>query len=150
VIEGLADRFGLEPPTLVETSPGTATLSLRGAVRDTAIDLRAKIDRRRTTIELIIGLPGRGAPVFELIPDTSGRGPRPAHLIARSHRIKGEPRAIEGLGDAPLDALTCFPTARLQAWDGGVEIELGPELSGLRVDTLEALVRNHVRALEPG
>jgi len=52
-------------------------------------------------------------------------------------------------GDAPLDALTCFPTAYLRAWEGGVSVDLGRELVSLRVDHLEALVRSLARALDP-
>jgi hypothetical protein len=148
VIEGLAERLGLEPPTLVETAPGAGIVSLRGELGTEVIDLRTRVEPGATRVELSVGLPGRGEPVFELIPDPGKRGQRPAHLLARSHRVHGELRALEAFGDAPLDALTCFPTAYLRAWDGGVEVELGRELVGLRVDHLEALIRSLVRALD--
>jgi hypothetical protein len=113
------------------------------------LDVRARVEPAGSRIELSVGLPGRGDPVFELIPDPGKRGQRPAHLLARSHRVHGEMRALEAFGDAPLDALTCFPTAYLRAWEGGVSVDLGRELISLRVDHLESLVRSLVRALEP-
>lgn len=149
IIEGLAERLGLEPPTVVEPSAGVRSIGLRGEVGGTAIDVRARFEPRLTVITLIVGLPGRGAPVVELVPSPGQGGSRPAHLLARSHKVRGEQRALEVFGDAPLDALTCFPTAHLRAWDGGAEVELGRELVGLRVDHLEALVRSLARAFAP-
>jgi hypothetical protein len=147
-VEGLAERLGLEPPTFVEAGPSSASLGLRGDVHATPLDLRARIDANAVRLEISVGLPGRGEPVFELIPDPGQRGQRPLHLIARSHRVHGEARALEAFGDAPLDALSSFPTAYLRAWDGGVAVDLGRELHGLRVDNLEALVRALTRSLE--
>lgn len=144
---GLAERLGLEEPTLVHTGPDAAAIGLRGEVDGPFLDLRARIDAGATRIELVIGLLGRGEPTFELIPDAGQRGQRPAHLLARSHRVHGELRALERFGDAPLDALTSFPTAYLRAWDGGVQIDIGRELHGLRVDNLEALVRSLARVV---
>lgn len=156
-VESLAERLGLDPPTCVETGSRAQTIGLRGDLDGTPIDLRARInlhardtgliDPSATRIEIIVGLPGLGEPIFELIPDVGQRGQRPAHLIARSHRVHGELRALEAFGDAPLDALSSFPTAYLRAWDGGVDVELGRELHGLRVDNLEALVRGLARAV---
>jgi hypothetical protein len=141
-VEGLAERLGLEPPTRVETGPEGLVISLRGELDAGApLDLRARIDASAARLELVVGLPGRGEPLFELIPDPGNRGQRPTHLLARSHRVLGDLRKLEDFGDAPLDALTSFPSAYLRAWDGGIAIELGRELHGLRVDNLEALVR---------
>jgi hypothetical protein len=141
-IEGLAERLGLEPPTRVETGPEGLAISLRGDLDGGAqLDVRARIDASAARLELVVGLAGRGEPVFELIPDPGSRGQRPTHLLARSHRVHGDLRKLEDFGDAPLDALTSFPTAYLRAWDGGFAIDLGRELHGLRVDNLEALVR---------
>jgi hypothetical protein len=147
VVESLAERLGLAPPTCVETGPDAAMIGLRGEVDGPFLDLRARIDRSATRIEIVVGLPGLGDPVFELIPDPGKRGQRPAHLVARSHRVHGELRALEAFGDGPLDALSSFPTAYLRAWDGGVQIDLGRELHGLRVDNLEALVRSLTRVV---
>jgi hypothetical protein len=122
-------------------------ISLRGEIDGPLLDLRARIEPKSTRVELSVGLPGRGDPVFELVPDPGKRGKRPAHLLARSHRVHGEPRGLEAFGDAPLDAMTCFPTAYLRAWDGGVQVDLGRELAGLRVDQLDALVRSLARTL---
>jgi hypothetical protein len=146
-VEGLAERLGLEPPTVVMTGPQSATIGLRGEIEGPLLDLRARVDPGATRIELSIGLPGRDEPIFELVPDVGQRGQRPAHLLARSHRVHGELRALESFGDAPLDALTSFPTAYLRGWEGGVQIDLGRELHGLRVDNLEALVRAVARTL---
>lgn len=149
VLDGLAERLGLDPPTEVATGPHTASLGLRGEIGKSVLDVRARVEPGSARIELSVGLPGREEPVFELIPDPGKRGQRPAHLLARSHRLHGEMRALEAFGDAPLDALTCFPTAYLRAWDGGVSVDLGRELVSLRVDHLEALVRSLARALDP-
>jgi hypothetical protein len=149
VLDGLAERLGLEAPTLVTTGPNAASLGLRGELGHAVLDVRARVEPAGSRIELSVGLPGRGDPVFELIPDPGKRGQRPAHLLARSHRVHGEMRALEAFGDAPLDALTCFPTAYLRAWEGGVAVDLGRELVSLRVDHLESLVRSLARALEP-
>jgi hypothetical protein len=149
VLDGLAERLGLDPPTEVATGPHAVSFGLRGEVGSSVLDVRARVEPSSARIELSVGLPGRGDPVFELIPDPGKRGQRPAHLLARSHRLHGEMRALEAFGDAPLDALTCFPTAYLRAWDGGVSVDLGRELVGLRVDHLEALVRSLARALDP-
>jgi hypothetical protein len=146
-VEGLAERLGLEPPTIVMTGPRAATIGLRGDVDGPLLDVRARVDPSMARIELSIGLPGRDEPLFELVPDAGQRGQRPAHLIARSHRVHGELRELESFGDAPLDAMTSFPTAYLRAWDGGVQIDLGRDLHGLRVDNLEALVRAVARTL---
>ncbi len=116
-------------------------LALRHELDGRDFDLRARVEGSATRIELIVGLPGRGEPTFELVPDRGDRGQRPAHLLARSHRIVGASRALEAIGDAPLDALTRFPTAYLRAWEAGVQVDLGRELDGMSVDALEALVR---------
>ncbi|MFO7561159.1 MAG: hypothetical protein R6X02_00845 [Enhygromyxa sp.] len=146
-VESLAERLGLEPPTHVELGPNAAAIGLRGEIDGPFLDLRARVEPSATRIEIIVGLPGLGEPTFELIPDPGQRGQRPAHLIARSHRVHGELRALEAFGDAPLDALSSFPTAYLRAWEGGVQIDLGRELHGLRVDSLEALVRSLARVV---
>lgn len=149
VLDGLAERLGLDAPTVVATGPHAASIGLRGELGGAVLDVRARVEPGAARIELSVGLPGRGDSVFELIPDPGKRGQRPAHLLARSHRVHGEMRALETFGDAPLDALTCFPTAYLRAWDGGVSVDLGRELVSLRVDHLEALVRSLARALDP-
>lgn len=146
-IESLAERLGLEPPTFVETGAHAAAIGLRGELDGPLLDLRARVDPSATRIEIIVGLPGLGDPIFELVPDSGERGQRPAHLIARSHRVHGELRALEAFGDGPLDALSSFPSAYLRAWDGGVQVDLGRELVALRVDNLEALVRALARAV---
>jgi hypothetical protein len=147
-VESLAERLGLDPPTDVETGPNAGMIGLRGEIGGPFLDLRARVDPSAARIEIIVGLPGLGEPVFELIPDPGQRGQRPAHLIARSHRVHGELRALEAFGDGPLDALSSFPTAYLRAWDGGVQVDLGRELHGLRVDTLEALVRSLAKVVQ--
>ena len=145
IFQGLAERLDLDPPTEVVVGPDQVKLGLRGEVDGSQLDLRAVLDSTSARIELSLGLPGRGEPVFELIPDPGKRGKRPNHLLARSHRVSGELRALEDFGEAPLDALSSFPTAYLRAWYGGVQLDLGRELEGLRVDPLDALVRSLAR-----
>ena len=144
----LADRLGLDAPTTVALGPGETKLGLRGELDGPVVDLVALVRADTTRIELSVGLPGRRDPVFELIPDPGKRGQRPAHLIARSHRVHGELRALEELGDAPLDALSSFPTAYVRAWYGGIQVEFGRELSGFAVDPVDALIRALIRALQ--
>ena len=140
----LAERLGFAAPTTVETESG-ATLALRGQLA-AAVDLRARVRGSGRRLDLAVGLRGRGAPLWELVPDAGQRGQRPAHLLARSHRVSGELRALEDLGDAPLDALVAFPRARLRAWEAGFGLELD-SLEGLEVDELEAVIRALDRAL---
>ncbi|MCA9700096.1 MAG: hypothetical protein KC431_21400, partial [Myxococcales bacterium] len=136
--ESLAERLHLPAPTIVETEAGPM-LDLRHELDGVPFDLRARAERTGPRIDLSVGLLGRESPVFELVADPGDRGQRPAHLLARSHRIVGDARALERYGDAPLDAMTSFRSASLRAWDGGVQVELGRDLAGLRVDDLEAL-----------
>ncbi len=143
--EALAARLDIEAPTEVETDVGY-TVAIRDELDGASFDLRARLELSGARLELIVGLRGRGDTTFELVPEAGDRGQRPAHLLARSHRVVGELRALEAFGDAPLDALTSFPTAYLRAWEGGIQIELGRDLSKLDVDTLEALLRALVRA----
>ncbi len=145
--ESLAERLpGLDAPTYVEMDDG-AMLALRGSVDSVAVDVRARVARSGVRIELSVGVIGLDDPVFELVPDSGGRGQRPAHLLSRSHRVSGELRSLERLGDGLLDAMTSFPHAYLRAWEAGMELELGRDLAGLRVDSLEALVRALARAV---
>ena len=91
--------------------------------------------------ELKVGVIGTEPPRFSLIPATGQSGQRPAHRIARSHRIEGEGRALEELGDPMLDALDSFPLAKLRVWPAGALVDLGPSPHHARVDDLEALIR---------
>ncbi|EDM78545.1 hypothetical protein PPSIR1_14945 [Plesiocystis pacifica SIR-1] len=148
-LEGLSERLAAAAPIAAEDDAGS-TILVRDHLGDTPFELRARVPRRSPAdvrVELTVGLPGRSEAAFELVPDTSERGPRPAHLLARSHRVIGDPRQLEAFGDEALDALTPFPTAYLRAWEAGAQVELGAELSRLRVDSLEALVRCLARAL---
>lgn len=144
--ESLAERLHLEPPMQVQTDRGSL-VAMHGELDGLPVDLRGRIERSGPRVEIILGVPGDGDPEFELIPDRGQRGQRPAHLLSRSHRVAGDVRALEVFGDAPLDALSSFPTAYLRAWPAGVEVELGRDLAGLRVDNLEALVRGVTRSL---
>lgn len=146
VLGNLADRLGSQAPATVETDAGWM-LDLRDELDGRPFDLRARVEASATRIELIIGLPGRGDPIFELVPDVGDRGQRPAHLLARSHRVVGATRSLEALGDPPLDALTRFPTAYLRAWEAGLQVDLGRDLDGVSVDALEALVRSLTRVV---
>ncbi|NVB42392.1 hypothetical protein G6O69_31505 [Pseudenhygromyxa sp. WMMC2535] len=138
--EGLAERLHTSPPTQVEGPRGVA-VNLRDELDGVPFDFIARVETVGVRVELIVGLPGRSDPIFELLAEPGDRGQRPAHLIARSHRVHGDIRALEAWGDAPLDALSSFSTAYLRAWEAGAQVELGRDLSGLRVDALEALVR---------
>ena len=63
--------------------------------------------RQRVLVATLTVGPALGAaevahasPLFELVADPGERGQRPAHLLARSHRIVGDARALERYGDA--------------------------------------------------
>ena len=94
------------------------------------------------------GVLGRGDPLLSLLPDTGKRGERPSHLLARSHRLKGEVRVLEAMGEQPLDALVPFVDAEMHVWDGGVFCQLGQYLDEADVDEIDALVRASARTAE--
>jgi len=121
---------------------------LRDDLDGVTYEVRAR-GGRRLELLLTVGLPGRGAPAFELVPDRGQGGQRPAHLLARTHRVAGDARALEAFGDRPLDALTRLPGARIRAWEAGWEIELsGREaLAQADADALESVVRAVARAV---
>ncbi len=136
-----AQELGLGEP--VSLSEGTAkVLATDGETHGTRLRIRARHRGERWTVQLTVGLPGRGRPICELRPDPGQHGSRPAHPLGRTHRIKGQLRHLETLGDGPLDALLSFPGARARIWAAGVEVDLGPDLSALQTETLAGLIRN--------
>jgi hypothetical protein len=141
LLEGLVERMpSLEGPTVVE-SAGATLVAIRGSLGTCPVNLRARIGPTETRTELTVGTIGADKPLFSLVPDIGNTGIRPAHRIAQSHRIEGDARAVEQLGDALLDALNSFPSARYRAWLAGAQVDLGPKVSQVRVDDLEALIR---------
>jgi hypothetical protein len=139
VLEGMARRLDL-PGMLVLEDGGRALLVVRGELGETPVDLRA----RPTTqggwdVTLVVGLLGRERPVLGLDPEPGDDGPRPAHLLGRTHRARGQVRRLELLDDALFDALVPFPDARLDLWEAGGRVRLGVDLSQLDDERLATL-----------
>ncbi len=143
VLRDAARSVGLPAPVVLETAEGSV-VSVRGDLDGSPIDLRARPAKTGTgtwRLTLRAGIMGRGRPNVELTPDRTDAGQRPAHEIARTHRVRGEARVLEDLDDEQLDALTPFATATAKFWDAGIEVELGSDLSGLDGDRLGDLLR---------
>lgn len=137
----LTEGLGLPGPIVLDEEAGTV-VAVRGVVRDTPVDLRARPDGHGgSRLLLRVGVVGRGRAPLELVPEAGSRGHRPPHEIGRTHRLRGEPRQLEEIGDGPLDALVPFPFARVRFWEAGCEVELGDDPSRLDADSLAALVR---------
>jgi hypothetical protein len=145
VLSETCTRLGLPAPVDVEDGGGRIVL-VQGQLDGVGVDVRARRRKGRWAIEVTAGLPPGDTVDVELVPDRSGRGLRPAHPIARSHRVVARERALEELDDRLLDALVGFSGARLRRWAGGAGVELGRDLAALGVDRLEALLRAIVRA----
>jgi len=140
ILQDLADATGWTVVTL-DTAHGLLT-AVRGDLASIAVDVRAKrVGTERWKIRLRVGVPGRSPAEIELRPDTGHGGLRPTHALARTHRILGSVRALEGRGDALLDALLEFPRARAKLWPAGSEVELGDDLTHLEAAVLQRLLR---------
>jgi hypothetical protein len=121
---------------------GQALLAVRGDADETPIDLRARPTARGGwDVTLTVGLLGRGRPVLGLDPEPGDDGPRPAHLLGRTHRARGQVRRLELLDDTLLDALLPFPGARVELWEAGSRVTLGAVLSQLDDERLATLTR---------
>jgi hypothetical protein len=141
VLSEAADLLGLPSPVVLETAEG-AVVSVRGDLEGTSIDLRARpLHAGRWVMIVRAGVMGRGRPDAELTPEAGNSGGRPAHEIARTHRVRGSIRALEGVGDGALDALVPFVDARARFWTAGAEVDLGRDLSRLDAAGLHTLVR---------
>lgn len=141
ILAALAERLGLPGVVTLEDERG-ALLAVRGELDAAPIDLRARSTTQRGwDVTLTVGLPGRGRPVLGLDPEPGDDGPRPAHLVGRTHRARGQVRQLELLDDALYDALLPFPDVRLELWDAGSRVRLGVDLSQLDDERLAALAR---------
>jgi hypothetical protein len=130
----LASRLGLPAPVSLEQADGRV-LALRGDLDHVAVQLRAREGRRGWTVELTLGVPGRGRPEVELVPGDGG------------HRVLGNPRKLEALPEALLVALADHPTHHTRLWPGGVQLEFGRQLGGLDVDRLARLLAQLARVV---
>ncbi len=126
-LTALATRLALPAPVSLE-QPGGRVLSLRGELDHAALQLRARETRHGWSVDLTLGVPGRGRPDVELLPGDSG------------HRVLGNTRRLESLPEALLVALADHPTHHTRFWPGGVQVEFGSVLSGLDVDRLARLL----------
>lgn len=140
IFRDLADAAGWTLVTL-DTTHGLL-MAVRGDLAGTSVDVRAKrVETERWKVRLRVGVPGRSPAEIELRPDAGHGGLRPTHVLARTHRVQGSVRALEGRGDALLDALVEFPRSRTKLWPAGSEIELGDDLTHLEAAPLERLIR---------
>jgi hypothetical protein len=136
-----AELLGVPAPIVLEAAEG-AVVSVRGEVEGTTIDVRARpLPAGRWVLVVRTGVMGRGRPDVELAPDPGEGGQRPTHAIGRTHRVRGQLRALEAVGDGALDALLPFVDAHARFWAAGVEVELGRDLSRLDAAVLHQLVR---------
>lgn len=141
VMRAAARRLGLPDPVVLETEDG-AILSMRGELEARAIELRARpLPRNAWSVELRVGVQGRERAEIELVPDRGTDGVRPAHLLARTHTVRGDRRAAEKLDDELLDALVPLPGARVELWSAGARIDLGSDLSALDAKVVTRLAR---------
>lgn len=141
ILEALATRLALPGMVMLEDG-GRALLAVRGELDETPIDLRARPSTQgEWEVTLVVGLLGRERPVLRLEPEPGDDGPRPAHLVGRTHRAHGQVRRLELLDDGLFDALLPFPDARLELWDAGARVRLGVDLSQLDDERLATLAR---------
>lgn len=147
ILDATAERLGVPGVVVLEAAEGTL-LAVRGEVGEAALDLRARPSTRDGwEVTLTVGLLGRGRPVLAFVPEAGDDGPRPAHLLGRTHRARGQVRRLEQLDDALLDALLPFPRARVELWDAGARVTLGNDLAQLDDERLATLVQG-LAALE--
>lgn len=140
ILEALAVRLGLPGMVMLEDA-GRALLAVRGELGETPLDLRARPSAQGVwDVTLVVGLLGRERPLLRLEPEPGGDGPRPAHLVGRTHRAHGQVRRLELLDDALFDALLPFPDVRVELWDAGARARLGIDLSQLDDERLATLV----------
>lgn len=144
LLAGLATRLGIDEPVSIDAGASSVTI-LRGeletAGRKVPLDIRARPRDQSWQVDIRVGIDARDRPTLSLVPDDGDRGSRPDHPIRATHRMTGESRDLERLGERPLDALTAFPLARANFWPGGANVELGDDLGGLSIDRLESIVR---------
>lgn len=139
-----AARVGLPEPLTLETQ-ARPVIALRGDLQDVIIDARARSKRAGWSVDITVGVPGRGRGDLVLAPG------RPSeqlhHRLAETHSTRGDVRLLESDSDQLLDALLPFPGVRAEFWGAGVKIDLGGDLANLDGDGLAALVlaaRDHV------
>jgi hypothetical protein len=134
LLDALATRLGFGEPVHAEE-----VVAMVGALDGVPVDLRQRARvRGGAEVALSVGVPGREAPEVALIPDTGRGGVRPTHAVARSHRVLGEVRLLEGHGDRLLDALSALPTARLELWSAVATLRVPGQVDA---DALEAILR---------
>ncbi len=139
ILEALTQRLGLPDVVVLEDS-GHPLLALRGETDEVPMVLRARATARGGwEVTLTVGLLGRGRPPLRLHPEAGDDGPRPAHLLGRTHRAHGQVRQLELLDDALLDAVLPFPGAQVELWEAGSRVSLGADLSQLDEERLATL-----------
>ncbi len=146
VLREVAEGFGWEPPVVLDTPRGR-TLAAEGTVTGMDVRIRGRERRGRLEVTVEVGLPVEGRPRLSLEPAPPGVEPRPLHPIAATHRVRGQPRALEALDEAVLDALLAFPRARA-AWSAtGLRVDLGDDLRRFEPPQVRALVEAAVRTV---
>jgi len=150
VLAELALGLNTAPPVRIDAKEGPLT-AMQGNTGDIRFGLRFRPQGRDPRITLTVGYPGRDKPLIELIPaPRSAKGPRgkrPEHSISGTHRLSGNARLLEKIGDDALDSLSAFPRAHLQLWDAGACVDIrGPSVD-LNAAQLESLIRSLALAL---
>lgn len=144
LLADVAEQLDL-PDVVTLEDAGRSLLAVRGERAETPVDLRARASTAdRWQVTVTVGILGRGRAPLGLVPEPGNEGHRPAHLLARSHRARGQVRQLELLDDTLFDALTPFPKARVDLWDAGTRVRLGDDLGELDEQTLTTLVEQLV------
>jgi hypothetical protein len=140
----LSARLGLAEPLSIPTGK-RRVVALTGRHQGVEIDLRARPRGHGWSAELDVGVLGTGAAPLRLVPDTTVTDSVLEHPVARTHRLEGEVRRLEALGDELLDALIRFPTGTFEGFDAGARVSLA-DVASIDVDAFDSLIRAIVRA----
>jgi hypothetical protein len=141
VLKAVAVTLGLDPPVVLEAADGTV-VALKGELAGSPLDLRARPGRGDTwKVSLDAGIIGRGRPGVELAPDSTPAGQRPEHPIGKTHRVRGDMRSLELVGDDVLDTLRPFSDAHAKFWPAGARLEFGQDLARFEASSVAELLR---------
>ena len=134
VLHGLVERIDA-PPLLI----ATPFMALDHTIDRVPVEIRHRAEPGRWSFEIVVGHPGRSHAPLRIVPGKPRAASSGEHPLLRTHRLEGDPRMLES-ETRLLDALTRFPGAQVEVWDGGFRSILGREDSGLDEDGLEALL----------
>ncbi len=139
IFDDIASKLKL-PDVVSLAQPTYTLLSLRGEISGTAVRMQARTrDEVTWSVELEVGVIGRGEPHCELRPGRRGR----EHAIdglTETHRVFGNARELERLSPTLFDHLAACPDAAFSVWPGGFRIVFGNQLGELTSKRARALI----------